>query len=154
MEAAAFVLEKLTAPDGGLHRRWRQGEAAHAGYLEDYAFLIWGLLDLYETVLDPFWLKKAVELNDRLIDLFWDEEQGGCFFTPRGAEELILREKDLYDGAVPSGNSVAALNFLRLARMTGRTDLEEKADRLVRFFSVAWPSSLWPIPSSFAPWIL
>ena len=136
-KAAAFVLEKLTAPDGGLYRRWRQDEAAHTGYLEDYAFLIWGLLDLYEAVFDPFWLEKALELNDRLSDRFWDEEQGGCFFTPRGAEELILREKDLYDGAVPSGNSVAALNFLRLARMTGRTDLEENADRLVRFFSAA-----------------
>lgn len=134
-KAASFIWEKLVLPDGSCLRRWCRGEAAHSGVLEDYAFFIWGLLELYETLFQPLWLKRALVLNDRLLDLFWDEQEGGCFFTPRDGEALIFRTKELYDGAVPSGNSVTALNLLRLGRLTGRTDLEEKAERLGRFFS-------------------
>jgi hypothetical protein len=134
-KAARFLMEKMISPEGELYRRYRQGQVAYPGFLEDYAFLIWGLIELYETLFDVYFLEQALFLNDRLIDLFWDEQQGGCYYTPRGGEELILKEKDLYDGAVPSGNSVAVLNFLRLARMSGRTDLEEKAERMFRFFS-------------------
>ncbi|MEW6188137.1 MAG: thioredoxin domain-containing protein [Thermodesulfobacteriota bacterium] len=132
-KAARFLLEKMNSREGGLYRRYRQGHVAHPGFLEDYAFLIWGLIELYETVFNVYFLEQAIALNDRLVDLFWDEKEGGCYYTPRNGEELILREKDLYDGALPSGNSVTALNFLRLARITGRTDLEEKAEQILRF---------------------
>jgi uncharacterized protein YyaL (SSP411 family) len=134
-KAAWFILEKLRTSEGGLYRRYREGHVAYPGFLDDYAFLIWGLIELYETLFDCRLLEKALELNERLIDLFWDDERGGCYYTPRGGEALILREKDLYDGATPSGNSIAALNFLRLGRLTGNTDLEQKADQLLRHFS-------------------
>jgi uncharacterized protein len=135
--SADFILERLRTPSKGLFRRYRDGHVAHQGFLEDYAFFIWGLIELYETTFELRYLEEALLLNQRQLDLFWDPEKGGCFFTPRDGEQLILREKDLYDGATPSGNSVTALNLLRLGRMTGNALLEEKADQLVRNFSKA-----------------
>jgi len=85
------------------------------------------LIELYEATYKPDYLRKAVNLNDELIKLFWDQEKGDLFLYGSDSEQLIARPKEIYDGATPSGNSVAALNFLRLARLTGRFDLEEKA---------------------------
>ncbi len=134
-KAARFILETMRTPEGGLYRRFREGQVAYPGFLDDYAFFIWGLIELYETLFDIRFLEEAVALNQRLIDLFWDQEKGGCYFTAEEGEKLIIREKDLYDGATPSANSVTALNFLRLGRMTGNTDLERKADQLFNHFS-------------------
>ena len=134
-KAARFVLERMRNPSGGLYRRYRDGQVAYPGFLEDYAFFIWGLIELYEATFEIDYLEEALDLNQLLITLFWDQEKGGCFFTPEGGEKLLTREKDLYDGATPSGNSVTALNFLRLSRITGNPDWEEKADRLFRSFS-------------------
>lgn len=134
-KATDFILETMPTPTGGLYRRYRDGHLAYPGYLDDYAFFIWGLIELYETTFEIRYLEEAIRLNQRLIDLFWDPEQGGCYFTPRDGEALIAREKDLYDGAIPSGNSVTALNCLRLGRLTGNTAWEEKADRLFQNFS-------------------
>ena len=89
--------------------------------------MTWGLIELYENTYNPFHLQKALQLSDELLRLFWDEENGGLFIYGSDSEQLIARPKEVYDGAMPSGNSVAALNFLRLARLTGRQDLEEKA---------------------------
>ncbi len=136
-KAAGFVLERMRTNDGGLYRRYRDGQVAYPGFLDDYAFFIWGLIELYETLFEVRYLEEAVALNEHLIDLFWDQEKGGCFFTAGEGEKLIFREKDLYDGATPSGNSITALNFLRLGRMTGNTDLEQKADQLFKNFSAA-----------------
>lgn len=136
-KAADFILEKMRTPSKGLFRRFREGQVAYPGFLDDYAFFIWGLIELYETTFDPRYLEEALALNRIQIDLFWDEEKGGCFFTARDGEKLIAREKDLYDGATPSGNSVTALNLFRLGRMTGDTSLEKKADQLFRNFSAA-----------------
>jgi uncharacterized protein len=136
-KAARFILETMRSPQGGLYRRYREGQVAYPGFLDDYAFFIWGLIELYETLFDIRFLEEAVTLNQSLIDLFWDQEKGGCFFTAGEGEKLIFREKDLYDGATPSGNSVTALNFLRLGRMTGNTDLEQKADQLFNHFSAS-----------------
>ncbi len=135
VKAALFILEKMRTPSGGLYHRYREGHIAHPGFLEDYAFFIWGLIELYETVFDIHFLKEAVALNERLIDLFWDQENGGCYFTAKEGERLLFRGKDLYDGAIPSGNSITALNFLRLGRLTGNTELEQRADQLFRHFS-------------------
>ncbi len=132
--AAEFLLSRLSASNGRLLRRHRQGEAAHAGFLEDYAFLVWGLIELYEADLDVRWLEEALRINSAMLELFWDEERGGLFFMGTQNEALIARSKEAYDGALPSGNSVAALNLLRLGRMTGRPDLETKAEQLVRAF--------------------
>ncbi|MEE8640415.1 MAG: thioredoxin domain-containing protein, partial [bacterium] len=133
--AADFILANVRDGDGRLYHRHRDGEAAVAGFLDDYAFLTWGLLELYEATFDVRYLKAALELARTTVDLFWDERNGGFFYAAAGAEGLIVRRKEVYDGAVPSGNAVAALNFLRLARLTGDTSWEEKAAATTRAFS-------------------
>ncbi len=131
--ALAFLAENLRREDGRLLRRWRQGEARFLGYLNDYAFLAWGLLELYQATFRTDYLRRAVELVDEQ-NIFWDESAGGYFFAAANDTTLIHRPKEVYDGAVPSGNSVSAMNLLRLARMTGRTDLEERANRIFGAF--------------------
>jgi len=134
-DAAKFILSHLRTAGGRLLRRHRQGDAAHPGYLDDYAFLTWGLIELYEATFKISYLEEAIALNQAMIDIFWDKEGGGLYFTGKGNELLITRSKEIYDGALPSGNSVAALNFLRLGRLTGNTDLEEKADQITKVFA-------------------
>jgi len=133
--AASFILLRLRDGNGRLLRRYRQGDVAYSGYLDDYAFMVWGLIELYEASFELSYLEEAIAINRAMIDLFWDDANGGFFFTGRGNEELIARNKEIYDGALPSGNSVAALNLMRLARMTGNTDLERRADQLAKAFS-------------------
>jgi uncharacterized protein YyaL (SSP411 family) len=133
-KAAKFILEKMKAKDGSLVHRYREGEAGLPAHVDDYAFLIWGLLELYETTFDPVWLKEAIALNSYLIQHYWDNSNGGFYFTSDQGEELITRTKEIYDGAVPSGNSIAMLNLLRLSRITADTELEKKADRIARMF--------------------
>lgn len=133
--AVDFILTHMRTPDGQLLHRYRDGEAAVAAYLDDYAFFIWGLTELYETVFDAKYLTIALDLNNHLIKHFWDEDNGGFYFTPDYGEELIVRKKDIYDGAVPSGNSVAMLNLLRLGRITADPSFEEKAAAIGRTFS-------------------
>ena len=115
--------------------RYRDGEAGIRCTVEDYAFLIWALLEMYETTFDVKMLSKAIELNEVLLEDFWDEENGGFFFTADDGEKLIVRQKEVYDGAIPSGNSVAMWNLLRLGRIIGEPKLEEKAAALGRAFS-------------------
>jgi uncharacterized protein YyaL (SSP411 family) len=133
--AADFLLKSMRDASGRLFRRCRHGHVAIPGYLDDYAFMVWGLIELYEAVFDVGYLQEAVRLNQEMLDLFWDGRSGGCFSSAADHEQLIVRDKEIYDGAVPSGNSVAALNLLRLGRMTGNLLLEEKADQLLRAFS-------------------
>ncbi|SPD75974.1 conserved hypothetical protein [uncultured Desulfobacterium sp.] len=134
-KASEFILKKMKEKDGRLLRRYRQQEAAFPGYLDDYAFFVWGLIELYEATLNGGWLREAIGLNEDMIDIFWDEKDSGFYFTGKGNEELITRIKEIYDGAIPSGNSVAALNLLRLGRMNGDAGLEKKAERLIQAFS-------------------
>jgi uncharacterized protein YyaL (SSP411 family) len=141
---AGFILERLKAPGPRLYRRYRQGEVANPGYADDYAFLVWGLLELYEATFDLRYLEEAGELNRVMLELFWDEDHGGVFFTGREHEGLIARNKEIYDGAVPSSNSVAVLNLIRLGRMTGSPGLTEKATEVATAFSKrikAYPSA-------------
>ena len=133
--AATFILKNLKRPDGRLLCRYRQGEAAYPAYLDDYAFMVWGLLELYQATFDITWLEEALSLNRDMVDIFWDGEHGGLFFTGKGNEKLLTRSKEIYDGATPSGNSVAALNLLRLGRLTGNVELERKAEELIQSFS-------------------
>jgi hypothetical protein len=133
--AARFILQHLKADNGRLLRRYRKGDAAYAGYLDDYAFFIWGLIELYEATFEISYLEEAILLNNNMIDIFWDELNGGLYFTGKGNEKLITRSKELYDGAPPSGNSVAALNLIRLSRLTGNIDLEKKAEQLTQAFA-------------------
>ncbi|PKM47740.1 MAG: thioredoxin domain-containing protein [Firmicutes bacterium HGW-Firmicutes-8] len=132
--AINFISTKLIRSDGRLLARYRDEEAAYPGYVEDYAFLIWGLIELYEATFTLDHLTTALKLNRDLLRYFWDEENGGLFQYGSDAETLLTRPKETYDGTLPSGNSVAALNFLRLARLTGNTGLPEKAQTQLRAF--------------------
>lgn len=134
LKAADFVLEKMESESGRLYRRYRQGEVANLGYADDYAFLIWGLLDLYEAVFDLKYLEEAVRLQEEMSRIF-EDPTGGFYYTGEDCEKMIVREKTIYDGAIPSSNSVAALNLLRLGRMTGDPRFEKTADLLIRSFS-------------------
>jgi hypothetical protein len=133
--AAQFVNERLRRPDGRLLHRYRDGEAGIDAYLDDHAFFIWGLLELYEATFDPAYLRQAVELQGEQDAHFWDEESGGYFLTADDGEMVLLRRKVIHDGAVPSGNSVAALNLLRLSRITAEPALEQRAQQLLRALS-------------------
>ena len=132
--AARFVLETMRAEDRRLLHRWRNGHAGIGGHLDDYAFLAWGLLELYEATLEAAWLEEAVQLAETMKTRFWDEENGGFYLTAEeSGEDLIVRPKELYDGAIPSGNAVALLVLLRLGRLTGEARWEETADALLRW---------------------
>jgi uncharacterized protein len=131
--AARFVSENLVV-DGGLMRRWREGEAALKGTLEDYAYFGWGLVELFEATGEVTWLDGAKRWLRRAIDLFGDTEGGGFFMTEADAPHLIVRSKDAYDGATPSGNSVMAFALARLADLRGEEGLRRVAERTVAAF--------------------
>ncbi|MDO8142013.1 MAG: thioredoxin domain-containing protein [Candidatus Brocadiales bacterium] len=135
MRAADFVLNTLRRKDGSLLKRYRQGEAAIPGHLDDYTYFVWGLIDLYEATFEVKYLKTALELNKLMIDDFWDEKGSDFFFSGKRNEQLIAQTKEIYDGATPSGNSVAFLNNLRLSRMTGNPDLANISGQLMRTFA-------------------
>ncbi len=135
--AADFILRKLRNSDGTLIKRYRQGEAGLPAHADDYAFMVWGLIELYEATFEANYLQEALALNEIMLKSFWDEKEGGFFFTSETLDaDLLIRPKEIYDGAIPSANSVAALNLVRLARMTARADLEEKAAQLGKAFSL------------------
>ena len=130
--AADFLLATMQTGDGRLLHRFRNGDAAITGLLDDYAFLVWGLLELHQTTFEPRWLRAALDLNATMRQHFEDTEHGGFFLSPDDGEALLVRQKEYYDGAIPSGNSVAYWNNLRLGRLTGQTGLEDVAERIAR----------------------
>jgi len=134
-QAARFILDSMLTEEGRLLHRYRDGDAAITAHLDDYAFFIWGLIELYETTFDAAYLKEAMQLNDILYQDFWDESSGGFFFTADHAEKLPIREKNIYDGAIPSGNSVAMLNLIRLGRLTATPEFEDRAHWIFRVFA-------------------
>jgi uncharacterized protein YyaL (SSP411 family) len=133
--AAGFIMRNLAGDGGHLLHRHRDGESAIPGSIDDYAFLMNGMIDLYEATFDHKYLSEAARLAALLDELFWDKRGGGFFFTACDAESLIVRKKEIYDGAIPSGNSVAALGLLRLGGLTARPQLESRAHRLMEAFS-------------------
>ena len=133
--AVDFILNNMLAPDGRLLHRYRDSEAALPAHLNDYAFIIYGLLELYETTFEVDYLKKALQFHQILSEHFWDNENGGFYFTADDGEDLLVRQKEIYDGAIPSGNSIAMLNLLRLGRFTTNPDLENKAAAIGRAFA-------------------
>jgi uncharacterized protein YyaL (SSP411 family) len=128
--AADFLLRTMRTPDGGLLHRYRNGEAAVPGFLDDYAFLAWGLIELYQALYDERYLTAALELHREAERRFLDEAAGDFYFTEAGGEPLLFRRKEHYDGAVPSGNAVAMHNGLRLGRITGDVAMERRAERV------------------------
>lgn len=133
--AQGFIEKRMTDENNRLFHRFRDGEAAHAGQLDDYAVYALALLELYRTTLDANYLKQAILRAEQMVDLFEDEANGGYFLGARDAEKLITRPKELYDGAIPSGNSVAAVVLGRIATLTGDVLWQERADRQLRFIS-------------------
>lgn len=141
-----FILANMRVKEGELLHRYRDGQVAVQGNVDDYAFLIWGLLELYETTFDVYYLQIALDLNKYLLEHFWDAKDGGFYFTADDGEPLLIRQKEIYDGALPSGNSVAMLNLLRLGRITANHDLEKYAKRIGSAFSQGIKRS----PSAYA----
>jgi uncharacterized protein len=128
--AAKFILKRMyDATSGILQRRFRDGDAAIPGFLDDYAFFIGALLDLYEADFNPGHIEVAIQLTAKMRELFEDTAEGAFFSTAAGDSSLVMRMKDDYDGAEPSGNAVALLDLLRLAHFTDRADYREGAER-------------------------
>ncbi|HEX9459048.1 MAG TPA: thioredoxin domain-containing protein [Thermoanaerobaculia bacterium] len=133
--AADFLLTTMRTKDGRLLHRFRAGDAAIPGKLDDYAFVVWGLLNLYEASFDVHYLQAAIDLQRAAMQHFADGKGGGFFLTADDAEQLLARPKESYDGAIPSGNSAELLNLIRIGRITGDPSYETAAAKLIRAFS-------------------
>ncbi|HTZ50374.1 MAG TPA: thioredoxin domain-containing protein, partial [Spirochaetia bacterium] len=142
--AARLILSAMRTSGGDLLHRRRAGESAIGAFADDYAFVAWGLLELYQATFDPSWLQECVQLVDRFIGKFWDDEGSGFYSTADGSE--IARTRPFTDGVIPSANSVGALLLVKLNRLTGRTDYQRKAERLLALF----PESAANNPISFS----
>lgn len=135
IKAADFILQEMKNTDGRFYHRYAKGERAVLGFLDDYAYVVFGLLELYEACFDEKYLQLSVDLTKTMIEQFWDEKSGGFFFTDKSADEAVPRLKQIYDGAVPSGNSVSLVNLLRLARLSGESSFEDYAGKVLKAFS-------------------
>jgi uncharacterized protein YyaL (SSP411 family) len=150
--AADFVLGHMWR-DGVLLRRYRDGDAAIAGFLDDYAFFAGSLIDLYEATFEARYLETATGIAGAMIEQFEDTENGGFYSTARDAERLILRMKDDYDGAEPGGNSAAILMLLRLSAIVGEDRFAEAARRALRYFAVKLRSAPHAMPQMMAAYL-
>ena len=135
--AQRFISNSLTDGSGRLLRRWKDGEAAHNGQLEDYAFYGLALLALYGATFDPEYLSAAADISERMCLFFLDSKNGGFYIYANDAEKLITRPKDIYDGALPSGNAAAALLLTRLAGLTGEEAWRKASDLQISFVTGA-----------------
>ncbi|MBN1300014.1 MAG: thioredoxin domain-containing protein [Melioribacteraceae bacterium] len=133
--AVEFIYTNLTDENGNLLHRFRNNESKYDGMLDDYAFMIWGLLELYESTFNEDYLIKAVELQSKQIEYFWDNEQKGFYLTSSFSEELLVRNKEVYDGAIPSGNSVSFLNLLKIKSLTSDEKYTFYIEGLVKLFA-------------------
>jgi uncharacterized protein YyaL (SSP411 family) len=133
--AADFLLTRMRTADGRLLRTYSAGsEPKLNAYLEDYAFLVNGLVTLYEATFNPRWVEAGSDLARVMVEQFWDGAEGGFFYTGRDHEALIARTKDPHDSSIPSGNSMAAFALLRLAKLTGHPDWLQKAEATLKLF--------------------
>ena len=148
-QAADFVLTHLRRSDGRLLRRWRQAEAAIPAFLEDYAFLGWGLHELFLAGFDSSYLEAAIELTNAMLELF-DDGKGGLYDTGADAETVLVRGRSVQDGAIPAGASVAAFNLLRLGRLSGDTAMENRGENLIG----ANLEQIDRYPSAYAQWLI
>ena len=134
VRAAEFLRSHMTAPDGRLWARWREGEAAHPGKLEDYAFCCWGMLALYRATLKAAYLEKSLRWAEVLLRHF-SAADGGFYPYADDGEQLIARNREVYDGALPSGNAAAALVLVRLAALTEKESWQQAAERQLRYLA-------------------
>ena len=134
-EKAAEFVEQHLVTDGKLLHRFKDDEAGIIAMADDHAFLIWAYIELYEVTFKPQYLQKAIDFNKEFIDLFWDEKNGGFFFSISDEDQVYGRQRQIFDGAIPSSNSTAMVNLIRLSRLTGNTKLENYADKIGKAFS-------------------
>jgi len=128
------ILERMRGDEGQLlHIRYDRNTSIPA-LLDDYAYLLWGMMELYQSTFKPRHFTGAISLADEMLRLFWDKERDGLYFSPRGSGPLPLRHKFAFDGVLPSGNAVAAMNLLRIGRLTARPVYEEKAAAIGKAF--------------------
>lgn len=132
--SAQFLLKNLTGENGRLKKRYRNGNSGLDAHLDDYAFFTWGLLELYDATLNIAYLSEANQFSRIMVEDFMDSD-GGFYLGSEHSEKLIVRAMTGYDGAIPSGNSVAAMNLLRITRITGEVKWAEMADQLFKVFS-------------------
>ncbi len=133
--AADFVMDKLVDDQRRLLHRYAGGQAAIGGFLDDYAFFVWGLIELYEADFEPRWLVLALEMNSKQTEIFWDSDNGGYFDSVGPTDSILAHHKSPYDGAIPSGNSVALMNLVRLGRLTGDPTFEATATEAAKAFA-------------------
>jgi uncharacterized protein len=133
-KSADFIINTMIDKNGRLYSRYRDGDIANKGFLEDYAFFVYGLIEIYQSTFDAKYLSKAYELTKDMIKYFYDKENGGFYIYGEDSEQLIMRPKEVYDGAMPSGNSVAIYNLLRLAQLTDDLTFVGYADKSFKTF--------------------
>jgi len=125
-------MQRMSMPDGGLYRPWKDGAAKVPGFLDDYAFLTNALIDLYESGFDRRYLEHAQRLCDLILDKFWDD---GFYFTPKEGERLVHRPRSPHDPAWPSGTSASV--FARLHELTGRDSYHDRAEQVFQMYGAA-----------------
>ncbi|MFU0789855.1 thioredoxin domain-containing protein [Virgibacillus proomii] len=133
-QQAMQFIENHLVQNGRLMARYRDNETKYVGYLDDYAFLLWGYSELYDATFHLTYLQKAKQLLDQMLELFWDHEHGGFYFSGKDSETLIAKDKGIYDGALPSGNSVAAVMLVRMGYLTGETRYLDYAEEMFYSF--------------------
>jgi len=146
--AYSFIEEYLTINENKLLHRYRNGISEINGNLDDYAFLIWGLIELYESTAEPKYIKDAIKFTNSTINYFYDNEKGGFYFTSDLSDKLLIRTKEIYDGAIPSGNSVMLLNLIKLSRISADSKYQEIAENMIETFSEDFSSA--PHGSTFS----
>ncbi|HUY89181.1 MAG TPA: thioredoxin domain-containing protein [Pirellulales bacterium] len=152
IRAAEFALEKLRTPDGRLLHTYGGGQAKLNAYLDDYAFLVNGLIALHQATGDARWLAAAQQLTEKQIELFWDQTEGGFYFTSSDHEELLARSKDPVDSVMPSGNAVAASNLVYLSRALSKPDYLIRARQTVTAFAGFLSQNPASMPRMAAVW--
>ncbi|MCO5249825.1 MAG: thioredoxin domain-containing protein [Candidatus Kapabacteria bacterium] len=145
----SFIKSQMFTPDGGLHHRFRDGIAGIDGMIDDYAYTISALLELFSATAKSDYLADAVKLTDYLIEHFQDPK-GGFYFTSDLAEKLIVRKKEIYDGAIPSGNSIMLANLVKLSKITGNTTYIDIADKATKAFA----GSVTSAPSAYTSFLI
>lgn len=130
-----FLSKTMISTDNTLLHRYREGDAAIEGMADDYTAVVWGLIELHQTTLNPDYLEKADSLHNTFVNRFLDKDHGGFYFTSDSSEAPLGRQKEIYDSALPSSNSVAALNGFRLSRLTGNMKFDEHSEQIYTSFS-------------------
>jgi hypothetical protein len=149
-ETYNFINANMFTEDGKLLHRYREGESDIHAMIDDYAYLIRAAIELYESTLNYVYLDDAIALTDKMIEEYWDAEQLGFYFTGKSGELLIARRKELYDGAMPSGNSINLMNLARLYKITGNKKYGEYANKT----QLAFASQVSKVPSAFSQFIM